>query len=215
MLRDCAVQIVRRSRASSDAGRPPGRVVSRARIVRASADGRSGNEICELVGVSRPMVTRWLDRYEEAGFEGLLEDQPRSGRPREGQSGTRSDDRAPDALDEAPPDEGTHSGHAHHGQGDGRQSEHHVAHLAKPRAPASSDRLPQTLDRLAWRSCATSWGSISILPSGPWSFLSMRRARSKLSTAPSRGCHSRRAGQARRPSSTSATALRRYSLPLM
>jgi transposase len=35
------------------------------------------------VGVSRPTVTLWLDRYEEGGIEALLEDRPRSGRPRE------------------------------------------------------------------------------------------------------------------------------------
>ena len=129
----------------------PRRVVSRARIVLASADGRSGKEICELVGGSRPKVTRWLDRYEEAGFEGLLEDQPRSGRPKEVSPELQAMI-VRKTLDEAPPDEGTHwTGHAHHGQFDGRQSEHHVAHLAKPRAPASSDRLLQTLDRLAIR----------------------------------------------------------------
>ena len=34
------------------------------------------------VGVSRPTVTQWLDRYEAGGVEELLEDRPRSGRPR-------------------------------------------------------------------------------------------------------------------------------------
>ena len=47
-----------------------------------SAEGRSGSAICREVGVSRPTVTQWLDRYEAGGVEELLEDRPRSGRPR-------------------------------------------------------------------------------------------------------------------------------------
>ena len=61
----------------------PQRVVERVRIVLGSAQGLAGNAICEEVGVSRPTVTLWLDRYEEGGIEALLEDRPRSGRPRE------------------------------------------------------------------------------------------------------------------------------------
>ena len=60
----------------------PQRVVERANIVLCSAEGRSGSAICREVGVSRPTVTQWLDRYEAGGVEELLEDRPRSGRPR-------------------------------------------------------------------------------------------------------------------------------------
>jgi transposase len=60
----------------------PQRVVERARIVLSSADGESGNTICQEVGVSRPTVTRWLDRYDAGGIEALIGDRPRSGRPR-------------------------------------------------------------------------------------------------------------------------------------
>ena len=60
----------------------PKRVVERANIVLCSAEGRSGSAICREVGVSRPTVTQWLDRYEAGGVEELLEDRPRSGRPR-------------------------------------------------------------------------------------------------------------------------------------
>ena len=58
------------------------RVVERARIVLASADGLKNAEIRASVGVSHPTVTRWLDRYEERGIAGLLEDLPRPGRPK-------------------------------------------------------------------------------------------------------------------------------------
>ena len=53
----------------------------RSRIVLAAADGRSNLEIAELVGVSRPTVTKWRNRFSESRLEGLL-DEPRPGRPR-------------------------------------------------------------------------------------------------------------------------------------
>lgn len=58
------------------------RVVERAKIVLSSAEGISGSKICTRVGVSRPTVTLWLDRYEADGVAALLQDRPRSGRPR-------------------------------------------------------------------------------------------------------------------------------------
>jgi hypothetical protein len=60
----------------------PQRLVERARIVLNSLEGRSNAETCALLSVSHPTVTLWLDRYEEAGVEGLVRDRPRSGRPK-------------------------------------------------------------------------------------------------------------------------------------
>src|SRR5512144_2446457 len=85
----------------------PRRLVERARIVLASADGMSGDMICTMLGVSRPTVSRWLDRYDAEGAAGLERDRPRSGRPKQ---------ILPDAeaamvaatLNTAPPDGGTH-----------------------------------------------------------------------------------------------------------
>ncbi len=57
------------------------RVVQRAHIVLASAEGESGSGICARFGVSRPTVTLWLDRYEAGGLAALVTDRPRSGRP--------------------------------------------------------------------------------------------------------------------------------------
>lgn len=57
------------------------RMVQRAHIVLASADGESGRDICAHFGVSRPTVTAWLDRYEADGYRALMTDRPRSGRP--------------------------------------------------------------------------------------------------------------------------------------
>ena len=55
-------------------------LAQRARIVLLAADGVSHTEIAELAGVSRPTVISWRQRYERSGG---LEDQPRSGRPRQ------------------------------------------------------------------------------------------------------------------------------------
>src|SRR3954453_17002007 len=57
-------------------------LVQRARIVLLAADGLSNTAIAERVGVSRPTVISWRDRYQARGVEGLA-DEERSGRPRE------------------------------------------------------------------------------------------------------------------------------------
>jgi len=50
--------------------------------VLASADGKPGSAICREVGVSHPLVRRWLDRYDKEGLPGIQKDRPRPGRPR-------------------------------------------------------------------------------------------------------------------------------------
>jgi transposase len=60
----------------------PQRLAERARIVLGAADGKPGHVIAEEVGVTRPTVQRWLDRYEQEGITALQEDRPRSGRPK-------------------------------------------------------------------------------------------------------------------------------------
>jgi transposase len=54
----------------------------RARILLLAAQGLPNAEIARRVGVSRPTVVGWRGRYEAGGVQ-ALEDQPRSGRPRE------------------------------------------------------------------------------------------------------------------------------------
>lgn len=63
------------------ARKTPRRLVERARIVLAAADGHGGKTIAAALSVSRPTVTRWLDRYDADGFDALTADRPRSGRP--------------------------------------------------------------------------------------------------------------------------------------
>jgi transposase len=54
----------------------------RARIVLLAGEGVPNTQIAERVGVSRPTVNLWRDRYATGGVAALA-DQPRSGRPRE------------------------------------------------------------------------------------------------------------------------------------
>src|SRR5450631_4478383 len=56
------------------------RLVERARIVLAAAEGLTGLEICERVGCSEPTVVKWRGRYARDGMAGLV-DAPRSGAP--------------------------------------------------------------------------------------------------------------------------------------
>jgi transposase len=56
-------------------------LVQRARIVLLAADGLSNTEIAVRVGVSRPTVLGWRERYEARGTAGL-DDETQSGRPR-------------------------------------------------------------------------------------------------------------------------------------
>ena len=80
--------------------------VERARIVLASADRGAAQRVAQSIGVSRPTVWRWQQRFAEAGVEGLLHDK------------TRKPGKAPIAADKAaqlvaltctePPHQATH-----------------------------------------------------------------------------------------------------------
>jgi transposase len=51
--------------------------VERARTVLAAAQRRPVQQVAAAVGVSRPMIWRWQQRFAEAGVEGLLRDKTR------------------------------------------------------------------------------------------------------------------------------------------
>jgi transposase len=59
----------------------PAGLAQRARIVLAAGQGLSNTATAQRVGVSRPTVIAWRDRYLRRGLAGLV-DEPRSGRPR-------------------------------------------------------------------------------------------------------------------------------------
>ena len=70
-------ELVRLTRSSSvRAG-----LATRARIVLLAAEGTPNGEIASLVGVSRPTVNTWRDRYADRGLAGLSDEQ-RPGRAR-------------------------------------------------------------------------------------------------------------------------------------
>jgi transposase len=60
----------------------PAGVARRARVVLLAADGVSNTEIADRVGMSRPTVLKWRDRYTRAGVDALV-DLPRPGRKAE------------------------------------------------------------------------------------------------------------------------------------
>jgi len=70
----------------------------RARIVLAIADGAGTSATSRVLGVSRPTVIKWRDRFAARGLAGL-DDEPRSGRPK-----TIDDAQIIAATLEAPPE---------------------------------------------------------------------------------------------------------------
>jgi transposase len=80
-------------------------LAQRARIVLASAAGRSNTAIARVEGVTLPTVGKWRERFRQRGLEGLT-DEPRPGAPR-----TVSDadvERALTLTLESAPEEATH-----------------------------------------------------------------------------------------------------------
>ena len=61
-------------------GQTPQRTALRARIILGAAAGRANHRLATELGISRPKVLRWRQRFAEAGVAGLLKDAPRPGR---------------------------------------------------------------------------------------------------------------------------------------
>jgi transposase len=59
----------------------PAGVVSRARLVWLASEGVANQDMAARVGMSRPTVNRWRNRYVAKGMPGLV-DVKRPGRPR-------------------------------------------------------------------------------------------------------------------------------------
>ena len=60
----------------------PGGIALRIQIVLAAAEGRANRSIARKLSTSVPTVLLWRKRYEQEGMEGIVEDRPRSGRPK-------------------------------------------------------------------------------------------------------------------------------------
>lgn len=61
----------------------PQGIVLRARIVLGAADGVGNKVLARQLATSLPTVLLWRRRFQEDGLLGILEDRPRSGRPKE------------------------------------------------------------------------------------------------------------------------------------
>lgn len=59
----------------------PARLVQRAKIVLAAADGRENKQIAAELGCTRRTVGIWRNRFVSAGIAGIERDAPRGGRP--------------------------------------------------------------------------------------------------------------------------------------
>jgi len=58
------------------------RLAQRARIVLLAAQGHTNKEIAAQLGIGRPQVARWRERYLESGLSGIERDLPRGAPPR-------------------------------------------------------------------------------------------------------------------------------------
>lgn len=59
------------------------RLVTRARVVLAAAEGKQNKDIAAELKSTRGAVARWRDRFAQSGVAGLEKDAPRGGRPPE------------------------------------------------------------------------------------------------------------------------------------
>lgn len=62
-----------------NSGRTQQRIALRAAIVLGAAAGESNNALAKRLGVSRPTVLLWRQRFAQSGIQGLLKDEPRRG----------------------------------------------------------------------------------------------------------------------------------------
>jgi transposase len=60
----------------------PRGIVMRINIVLGAAEGLANRVLARKLGTSVPTVPLWRKRYESDGLRGILEDRPRSGRPK-------------------------------------------------------------------------------------------------------------------------------------
>src|SRR5262245_66506294 len=66
----------------------PARLVDRARIIQAAAQGQAPGKIAAGLGCSRPTVYAWIRRFNEPGLRGMGE-RARRGRPESCTAGAR------------------------------------------------------------------------------------------------------------------------------
>ena len=84
LLLSVSVMAIRRELTQLTGARnAPQGIVLRARIVLGAADGVGNKVLSRQLSTSLPTVLLWRRRFQEGGLVGILEDRPRSGRPKE------------------------------------------------------------------------------------------------------------------------------------
>jgi transposase len=63
------------------------RLVTRARVVLAAAEGKDNKDIAAELNISRGAVARWRDRFAATGIAGIEKDALRGGRPPKARDG--------------------------------------------------------------------------------------------------------------------------------
>ena len=167
----------------------PRKHIERAQIVLASADRHPAQQVAQSIGVSRPTVWRWQPRFAESGIDGLLRDKPR--KPGKAPIAAETAARVVAMACTEPPHEATHwTGRAMAkaiGISLGSVQRIWQAHKLQPHRCAPS--IARAIPALPTSSLMLS-GSMSIRRPMRWCCRSMKKARSKRSTAPSPGCRS-------------------------
>ena len=167
----------------------PRKHVERAGIVLASADRHSAQQVAQRIGVSRPTVWRWQQRFAESGVEGLLRDKTR--KPGKAPIAAEITARVVALTCTEPPHQATQwTGRAMAkaiGISVGSVQRIWRAHKLQPHRLRTFKR---SRDPSFAASSPTSSGSISIRRPTPWCYRSTKRARSKHSTAPNPDCRS-------------------------
>src|SRR5690242_9274609 len=120
----------------------PRKHVERARIVLASADRHLAQRVAQSIGVSRPTVWRWQQRFAESGVEGQLRDKTR--KPGKAPIAAETTAQVMALTSTEPPHEATHWTMAKNNRHFGGFS---AAHLAGAQTPAASAAHLQALAR--------------------------------------------------------------------
>ena len=158
----------------------------RARIVLGCAEEITNGEVAERLGVTRTTVGKWRRRFIEAGLDGLF-DEDRPGAPR-----TVSDDMVERVVIKTLEEQSADAPHWST-RSMAKATGMSPTTIRRIWQPLSSSRLwPRASScppiRCSSRSCAMWWACIWTRPSGRLCFASMRRARSRRSTASSLSC---------------------------
>src|ERR1700674_2980710 len=113
----------------------PRKHAERARIVLASADRGPAQRVAQSIGVSRPTVWRWQQRFAESGVEGLLRDKTR--KPGKAPIAAETTARVVALTCTEPPHQATHWNRPGGGQDNRHLAEFGAAHLAGAQTAAA------------------------------------------------------------------------------